>query len=171
MPSTTWTRAALSSSARPLSGICWRVVEAQHHVSTLKLVDTLDEQQQLEALIEDTKPPVPPECRHLHYLLSTPFRYGAPYPTGSRFRRAGISEGVFHAAEALESAAAEMTFHRLLFFRGIAGYALAPESSRIHSLRRGVPKQEGYRPHARSLEGSQCSLVASERLEPLPGTR
>src|ERR1700738_3771514 len=65
MPSTTWTRAALSSSARPLSGICWRVVEAQHHVSTLKLVDTLDEQQQLEALIEDTKPPVPPECRQV----------------------------------------------------------------------------------------------------------
>src|ERR1700730_17954571 len=89
MPSTTWTRAALSSSARPLSGICWRVVEAQHHVSTLKLVDTLDEQQQLEAHIEDTKPPVPPECRHLHYLLSTPFRYGAPYPTGSRF---GVQE-------------------------------------------------------------------------------
>ena len=116
MPSTTWTRAALSSSARPLSGICWRVVEAQHHVSTLKLVDTLDEQQQLEALIEDTKPPVPPECRHLHYLLSTPFRYGPAYPTGSRFRRAGISEGVFYAAEAPETAVAEMTFHRLLFF-------------------------------------------------------
>ena len=81
-----------------------------------KLVDTLDEQQQLEALIEDTKPPVPPECRHLHYLLSTPFRYGPAYPTGSRFRRAGISEGVFYAAEAPETAVAGMTFHRLLFF-------------------------------------------------------
>jgi hypothetical protein len=116
MPSTTWTRAALSSSARPRSGICWRVVEAQHHVSTLKLVDTLDEQQQLEALIEGTKPPVPPACRHLHYLLSTPFRYGTVYPTGSRFRRAGVTEGVFYAAETPETAVAEMTFHRLLFF-------------------------------------------------------
>jgi hypothetical protein len=116
MPSTTWTRAALSSSARPLSGICWRVVEAQHHVSTLKLVDTLDEQQQLETLIEGTKPMVPPECRHLHGLLSTPFRYGAVYPTGSRFRRAGMTEGVFYAAEAPQTAVAEVTFHRLLFF-------------------------------------------------------
>jgi RES domain len=116
MPSTTWTRAALSSSARALSGTCWRVVEAQHHVSTLKLVDTLDEQAQLESLIEDTKPTIPPECRHLHYLLSTPFRYGAIYPAGSRFRRAGMTEGVFYAAERPETAIAEITFHRLLFF-------------------------------------------------------
>ncbi len=116
MPSITWTRAALSSSPRPLSGTCWRVVEAQHHVSTLKLVETLEEQRQLEALIERTKPPVPPECRHLHYLLSTPFRYGGVYPTGSRFRRAGPTEGVFYAAEAPGTAIAEMAFHRLLFF-------------------------------------------------------
>lgn len=116
MPSIIWTPAALSSSARPLSGRCWRVVEAQHHVSTLKLVDTLDEQLLLESFIDGTKPVVPPECRHLHYLLSTPFRYGAIYPNGSRFRRAGMTEGVFYGAEAVETAIAEMTFHRLLFF-------------------------------------------------------
>ena len=116
MPSTIWTRAALSSSARPLSGTCWRVVEAQHHVSTLKVTDTVDEQLVLESLIEDTKPLIPPECRHLHYLLSTPFRYGAIYPTGSRFRRAGMTEGVFYAAQRPETAIAEATFHRLLFF-------------------------------------------------------
>jgi len=104
------------TSARPLSGTCWRIVEAQHHVSTLKLVDTLDEQLLLEALIEGTKPLIPPECRHLHYLLSTPFRYGSVYPTGSRFRRAGMTEGVFYGAERSETAIAEMTFHRLLFF-------------------------------------------------------
>jgi hypothetical protein len=116
MPSITWTRAALSSSAKALAGRCWRIVEAQHHVSTLNLVDTLDEQLLLEGLIESTKPRVPPECRHLHYLLFTPFRHGAIYPNGSRFRRAGITEGVFYAAEAVEAAVAELTFHRLLFF-------------------------------------------------------
>src|SRR5919106_1273755 len=116
MPSTTWTRAALWSNARPRSGVCWRVVEAQHHVSTLKLSDTLDEQKQLEELLEYSKPMVPPECRHLHYLLSTPFRYGAVYPAGSRFRRAGVTEGVFYGSETAETAIAEMTFHRLLFF-------------------------------------------------------
>ena len=88
MPLRTWTRAALSSERRRLSGVCWRVVEAQHRVSTMKLVDTLAEQSLLESILDASKPPVPPECERLHYLLSTPFRYGAPYPSGSRFRRA-----------------------------------------------------------------------------------
>ena len=112
----TWTPGALSSNARPLSGRCWRVVEAQHVVSTLKLVDTLAEQLLLEELLEESKPLVPPECRQLHYLLATPFRYGAPYPRGSRFRRAGLTPGVFYASQTAATAVAEMVFHRLLFF-------------------------------------------------------
>ncbi|HLH87705.1 MAG TPA: RES family NAD+ phosphorylase [Xanthobacteraceae bacterium] len=116
MSSRTWTPAALSSEARALSGTCWRLVEAQHHVSTLKLADSVDEQKVLEELIEATKPSIPPECRHLHYLLATPFRYGAVYPSGSRFRRAGRTDGVFYASDTPEGAAAEITFHRLLFF-------------------------------------------------------
>jgi hypothetical protein len=116
MSSSTWTPAALSSDARELAGTCWRLVEAQHHVSTLKLVDSVAEQDLLEDLIEATKPPLPPECRDLHYLLSTPFRYGSVYPAGSRFRRAGLTEGVFYASEAPQTAVAEMAFHRLLFF-------------------------------------------------------
>jgi hypothetical protein len=116
MSFTIWTPAALSSDARPLAGNCWRLVEAQHRVATLKLVDSVDEQTVLEDLIESSKPPLSPECRGLHYLLSTPFRYGAVYPAGSRFRRAGMSEGVFYASEAPATAVAEMAFHRLLFF-------------------------------------------------------
>jgi len=112
----TWTPAALSSRARPLAGRCWRVVEAQHVVSTLKLVDTLAEQELLELLLEERKPPVPQECRELHYLLSTPFRYGAPYPRGSRFRRAGFTPGVFYASDTVGTAVAELAFARLVFF-------------------------------------------------------
>lgn len=115
MSSPTWTPAALSSEARSHAGLAWRLVEAQHHVSTLKLVDTLEEQALLEDLVEAAKPPVPPECRHLDVLLATPFRYG-PYPHGSRFRRAGRTPGVFYAAERVETAVAEMAFYRLLFF-------------------------------------------------------
>ena len=116
MSSPTWTPDALSSSAIALSGACWRFVEAQNRVSTLKLVDDLDEQALLERLIEAAKPPLPADCRPLHTLLSTPFRYGAPYPTGSRFRRAGLTEGVYYASERIDTAAAELAFHRLLFF-------------------------------------------------------
>jgi hypothetical protein len=116
MSSRIWTPAALSSECRTLSGLCWRVVEAQHRVSTLKLVDTLDEQALLESLIETTKPAVPPECRHLHYLLWTPFRYGSPYPRRSRFRRAGFAPGIYYASAKPATAIAEAAFHRLLFF-------------------------------------------------------
>src|SRR6266508_1775264 len=82
----------------------------------MKLVDTVEEQEALEIVLDATKPPIPPECRPLHYLLATPFRYGAPYPTGSRFRRAGFTLGVFYASERVETALAEIAFHRLLFF-------------------------------------------------------
>ncbi len=85
-------------------------------VSTLKLVNTLAEQEVLERLLEEHKPPIPRECRHLHYLLSTPFRYGAPYPRGSRFRRAGFTPGVFYASETIATAVAELAFARLVFF-------------------------------------------------------
>jgi hypothetical protein len=116
MSSVTWTPAALASERQHASGRAWRVVEAQHRVSTMKLVDSLAEQEHLERVIEQSKPLVPAECRPLHYLLSTPFRYGALYPRGSRFRRPGLTPGVFYASRTVSTAVAEMTFYRLLFF-------------------------------------------------------
>lgn len=100
----------------PYSGTGWRLVEAQHLVSTLKLVDSLAEQALLETVLEESKPHLPPECAGLDYLLATPFRYGAAYPHGSRFRRAGKTSGVFYCAERVETALAEIAFYRLLFF-------------------------------------------------------
>jgi hypothetical protein len=117
----TSTPGVLSSERRRLAGFCWRIVEAQHRISTLKLVDTLAEQARLEELLEASKPPLPPDCVRLHYLLSTPFRYGAPYPYGSRFRRAGLTPGVFYASKAASTAVAETAFHRLLFFADSPG--------------------------------------------------
>lgn len=111
-----WTPAALSSEAKPLEGRFWRLVEAQHRVSTLKLVDTLEEQTLLESLLEETKPSYPPECAGMDYLLATPFRYGAAYPHGSRFRRAGMTPGVFYCSAKVETAVAELAFYRLLFY-------------------------------------------------------
>jgi hypothetical protein len=116
-----WTQDALRSEARPYAGSAWRFVEAQHRISTLKLVDSLAEQAALEEILEATKPPLPEDCRALDYLLVTPFRY-RPYPAGSRFRRAGLTPGVWYGAEAPETAAAEMVFYRFLF------YAESPET-------------------------------------------
>jgi hypothetical protein len=89
-------------------------VEAQHRISTMKLVDDAQEQRTLEELLDASKPPVPPGCAHLHWLLFTPFRYEAR--ADSRFRRAGPTAGVFYAAEAVATAVAEIAFWRLLFF-------------------------------------------------------
>jgi hypothetical protein len=110
IPSTETVRGA----ARTSSGKPWRVVEAQHRVPTMRLVDTLDEQRVLEDLLESSKPPVPDEARALHYLLSTPFRYPAPPPVGSRFRGIG-DPGVWYGADAVETALAEVAYWRLRF--------------------------------------------------------
>jgi hypothetical protein len=111
-----WTPDALSSEARVWSGTVWRAVESQSRAATMRLVDTLEDQEILEGLLEDNKPPLPEACRDLHYLLATPFRY-APYPGGSRFRRAGQRAGAYYASADIRTALAELAFHRLLFYR------------------------------------------------------
>lgn len=109
-----WTPDALRSEAHPFATIAWRLIEAQHRVATLKLVDTLAEQSLLESILEETKPPLPADCAGLDYLLATPFRY-RPYPRGSRFRRAGMTPGVWYGAEEVATGVAEMVFYRYLF--------------------------------------------------------
>jgi len=96
------------------AGSVWRFVEDQNLSSTMKLVDGTADQATLEALLDETKPPVPEDCAHLHYLMFTPFRY--PARTATRYRPAGERRGVFYAAEAVATAAAEVAFYRLLFF-------------------------------------------------------
>lgn len=95
-------------------GKVWRFVEDQDTSSTMKLVDTMDEQAILEELLDASKSPVPVACQHLHYLQFTPFRYQARHAT--RFRRKGDRQGVFYAAESVETAATEVAFYRTLFF-------------------------------------------------------
>ena len=76
----------------------------------MRLTDSLEEQAALEAVLEESKPPLPPEVRRLHYLLATPFRY-RPH-MGSRFRSA-LAPGVWYGAEALRTALAEKSYWRL----------------------------------------------------------
>jgi len=105
----------------------WRGVEAQHAVATMRLVDSIEEQEVLEQLLEDSKPPLPPrpgkepgqgkgkgQSRLApHYLAFTPFRYLSPF--ASRFRRAN-EPGVWYGADSVETACTELAWwgHRLL---------------------------------------------------------
>lgn len=166
-----WTPAALSSEAQAFCAPVWRLVEAQHRVSTLKLVDTLEEQALLEDLLEETKPALPPECAGLDYLLATPFRYGAVYPHGSRFRRAGRTLGVFYAARTVITALAEMAFYRLLFFADSPGtpfpsdaaeytaFSAAVETGRLIDLTEPPLDRDG-RLWTDRLDYSSCQALA-----------
>ena len=113
MSSTTWTPTEVGSNTRRLQCALWRAVEAQHRVSTIALVDTLEEQALLEQVLENSKPALPPEAKGLHYLLSTPFRY-PPHPHGSRFRSA-VDPGVFYGADEIRTACAELGYWRWRF--------------------------------------------------------
>lgn len=105
----------LSSEARPWVGSVWRMVEAQHTASTMKIVDTDEEQSLLEFLLEGSKPVQSAATKGLDYLLSTPFRY-YPLRSGSRFR-AITDPGVFYGAESVRTAGAELGFWRWKFLK------------------------------------------------------
>ncbi len=98
--------------------LAWRGVEAQHIVSTLRLVDTPAEQSLLEQLLEGSKPALPPRARSRHYLLTTPFRYRPLH--ASRFRQPG-APGQWYGAEALFAACAEVAHWRHRFILDSAG--------------------------------------------------
>jgi len=115
MSSNIWMQCAGDSEIRPLHAVAWRVVESQHEVSTRKLVNSVAEQELLEQLLEQVKPPVP-DGKPLHYLLFTPFRY-PPLRYGSRFG-ARTERGLWYGAEQQRTAFAEVAYYRLLFLEG-----------------------------------------------------
>ena len=113
MSSSTWTPRAVASEAVPCKLELWRAVEAQHVVATRALVDSIAEQDTLEAVLEKSKPAIPAPCAGHDYLLYTPFRYPPPRH-GSRFR-AYNDPGVWYGAEALGTACAELGYWRWRF--------------------------------------------------------
>ncbi|WP_076997470.1 RES family NAD+ phosphorylase [Variovorax sp. KK3] len=99
--------------AQPRQRFLWRGIEAQHRVATMRLVDDLEEQMLLEQLLEDSKPPLPPDAAGAHYLLFTPFRYVSAWP--SRFRRPH-EPGAWYGADEAVTVAAEIAHWRWRFF-------------------------------------------------------
>jgi hypothetical protein len=103
-------RTVAEFNTKSLACDVWRAVEGQHRVSTMVLVDTLDEQTLLEHLLEESKPVLQEDQHSLHWLLFTPFRY-PPLPNGSRFR-SPTDPGVFYGAETRSTACAELGYWR-----------------------------------------------------------
>ena len=108
----------------------YRMVETQHVAATMALVDTAAEQDLLEQLLDESKPPLPTEAQGQHYLLAAPFRYWPKTP--SRFRAAG-TPGIWYGADNTYSACAEIAYWRQRFLLDSAG--LVQQSlSTDHSL-------------------------------------
>jgi hypothetical protein len=118
MSSPIWTRCAGSSRIRALAARPVRLVEAQHLVSTRRLVDSAEEQALLESVLEKSKPTLPaePEFAGLHFLLTTSFRY-PPLRHGSRFATR-VERSLWYGAKELRTAFAEAAYYRLVFLEG-----------------------------------------------------
>ncbi|WP_133127184.1 RES family NAD+ phosphorylase [Legionella nagasakiensis] len=94
----------------------WRVVEAQHLLSSRDLVDTREEHDLLEELLEESKPDIK---KDKHYLIFTPFRY-PPLKYGSRFSHV-FEPSLWYGSLELETAFAEVAYYRLQFLNSTAG--------------------------------------------------
>jgi hypothetical protein len=166
MSSSIWTRCGGDSEPRALRLSPWRVVEAQHRLSTRKLVESAEEQMVLEELIDRVKPPAQAPGG-LHYLLSTPFRY-PPLRHGSRF--GGRHErGVWYGSTDRRTAFAEVAYYRLLFLEGshaslgLVTTALTAFTVRMRSARGIDLVAPPFAAHRRAIS-SPSSYASSQSL-------
>lgn len=107
---TLWDVCEGSAHIHALSIKPWRVVEAQHILSARDLVDSREEHDVLEALLEDSKPSI---TKDKPYLIFTPFRY-PPLKYGSRFGRA-YEPSLWYGSLSLKTAFTEVAYYRFQF--------------------------------------------------------
>ncbi len=93
----------------------FRIVETDQTIGTIKISKSLDDQNRLEELIDETKPvntnfPV-------HYLISTPFRY-PPLKWGSRFGTI-LMNSYFYASHSYKTCLIECAYYRFKFLNDL----------------------------------------------------
>lgn len=91
----------------------WRVVEAQHILNSRDLVDTLEEYDILEELLDNSKPTIQTHTKILDPLIFTPFRY-PPLEYGSRFGRI-FEPSLWYGSLDIKTALTEVAYYRLKF--------------------------------------------------------
>tara|TARA_R110000737_G_scaffold281832_1_gene288456 strand:- start:1093 stop:1836 length:744 start_codon:yes stop_codon:yes gene_type:complete len=95
----------------------YRIVETQEYAATSSLVNTLEDQDLLEQLLDNVKPAYKAGTEKLHYLISTPFRY-PPLQYGSRFGSI-LVPSFFYASENISTTLAECAYYRFVFLDDI----------------------------------------------------
>jgi hypothetical protein len=106
-----WVQCEGKRYIKSISSEPWRVVEAQHILSSRDLVDSIEEHEVLEELIEESKPTIE---KIKNYLIFTPFRY-PPLKYGSRFGTT-YEPSLWYGSLELETAFTEVAYYRLKFF-------------------------------------------------------
>lgn len=130
MSAPTWEPAWLTQHAVQLRmEPAWRGVETQYIAASLKLVDTLQEHELLEQLLEGSKPAGVSGTQH--YLLQSPFRYFPPH--ASRFRP-GQHSGLWYGASTLAGACSEIAYWRMRFIQDSAGLVADGELVTQHTF-------------------------------------
>lgn len=109
----------------------WRMVETQETAATLNLVDSMEEQDMLETLLDEVKPRYRIGTEGMHYLLKTAFRY-PPLKYGSRFGTRALPS-FFYASEQEQTALAETAYYRFVFLNDMQDPYLHSIDSR-HSM-------------------------------------
>ena len=124
MPVSIWTRCKGKSNCSNLTGIVCRATYPSASASTRALVDTDEEQDRLDGMIDRAAAerralPPGPQYATLHPLLYEPFRF-PPLRTGTRF---GTSQeqNLWYGAEEPRTALAELAYYRLVFLWGSDG--------------------------------------------------
>ena len=118
MPEVLWAPVWVQEHVVDLSMRSFRMVETQYIAATMRLVDSADEQDLLEQMLDSNKPPLPTRALGIHYLLAAPFRY-VPH-TGSRFR--GVNTpGIWYGADDRFCACADIAYWRQRFLLDSVG--------------------------------------------------
>src|SRR3989338_8732342 len=107
---TLWSLCEGEKNIEPISVEPWRIVEAQHVLSSRDIVDSAYEHDILEALIEESKPKISTDKS---YLIFTPFRY-PPLKYCSRFGHV-FEPSLWYGSLEVETAFAEVAYYRGLF--------------------------------------------------------
>jgi len=114
---------------QPMSGYGFRLVESQETIATMEIVSNLEKQSMLEEMLDiESKPPYRVGTRHLHYLLSTPFRY-PPLKHGSRFG-GRFESSLFYGGTSELVTLCESAFYRFYFYNDME---YAPDHEFIQS--------------------------------------
>ncbi len=112
-----------------IEGYGFRLVESQETVATMEIVSSLEKQSILENMLDlESKPEYRPGTEHLHYLLSSPFRY-PPLKHGSRFGRQ-FEPSLFYGGASESVTLCESAYYKFYFYHDMED---APDCNYIQS--------------------------------------